>query len=234
VARFVASSPTGGGGDDASSRLPFDSIDINLIRQEAGSGKGDEGVGQKGRAGEAVAGVQGARGLILGKEDSVMEIEENIITRGDDEVEQPSGSEASLGGSALRGRGDGMDVEWDEEAEGEEEEEDDEEEEDEEEEEIFQAVAERDVARVERLVREDRGVLSSRDWEGGSPLIAAAAEGDVQIVRVLLEFGAETGVRDVGRQTALHYALPATDDMPEYEQVSGQRILTHAPWYAFT
>lgn len=230
---MASSPPTGGGGDDASSRLPFDSIDINLIRQEAGAGKGDEGVGQKGRAGEAVAGVQGARGLILGKEDGVMEIEEDI-TRGEDEVEQPCGSDASLGGSAVWGRGDGMDVEWGDEAEGEEEEEDDEEEEDEEEEEIFQAVAERDVARVERLVREDPGVLGSRDWEGGSPLIAAAAEGDVQIVRVLLEFGAETGVRDVGRQTALHYALPATDDMPEYEQVSGQPILTHAPWYAST
>jgi ankyrin repeat protein len=76
---------------------------------------------------------------------------------------------------------------------------------------LFRAVREGDIARVKDCIR--AGVdTDARDGEGVTPLLVAAATGDVAMVRALLSGGAD--VRAAGQadgMTALHHAARRND-----------------------
>lgn len=73
---------------------------------------------------------------------------------------------------------------------------------------LFEAAALGDAARVEALLEEDPGLLDSRSPDGWTPLHLAAHFGHEEVVRLLLELGAEVDVRsrNVMANTPLHAA----------------------------
>jgi ankyrin repeat protein len=74
---------------------------------------------------------------------------------------------------------------------------------------LMDAVKARDAARVRELIRQGAPV-SAPDAEGQSPLILAAYQGDTEIVRLLLEAGADVAAVDPEMEaTALHAAAYA-------------------------
>jgi uncharacterized protein len=71
---------------------------------------------------------------------------------------------------------------------------------------LMKAVKSNDVARVEALIAQGDDV-SAPDARGDSPLIMAAYEGHTEIVRLLLEAGADVKALDPSmKATALHAA----------------------------
>lgn len=71
---------------------------------------------------------------------------------------------------------------------------------------LMNAVQNDDAAAVQRLIAQGANV-SEIDSQGDSPLIMAAYKGYTEIVRLLLEAGADVGALDPGmKATALHAA----------------------------
>lgn len=74
---------------------------------------------------------------------------------------------------------------------------------------LMTAVKRNDLAKVRELIQQGVNV-SEMDGSGDSPLIMAAYEGYTEIVRALLEAGADVGALDPGmKATALHAAAYA-------------------------
>ena len=74
---------------------------------------------------------------------------------------------------------------------------------------LMQAVKSKDAARVKELIRQGVNV-SELDANGDAPLVMAAYEGLTEIVRLLLEAGADVTAVDPGmKATALHAAAYA-------------------------
>jgi uncharacterized protein len=68
---------------------------------------------------------------------------------------------------------------------------------------IWEAAEAGDVGEVERLVGQDLGLLDATNGNGSTPLLLAAAEGHVGVVRWLLDRGAAIDQRDAYGHTAL-------------------------------
>jgi uncharacterized protein len=64
-----------------------------------------------------------------------------------------------------------------------------------------------DLAEMQRLVGEDPGLLDARHWNRETPLILACEEGQVEVVRWLVDKGAAINLRDAEGRTALGVAL---------------------------
>jgi uncharacterized protein len=71
---------------------------------------------------------------------------------------------------------------------------------------IWLPAGEGDLAEVQRLVRQDPGLLEARDAGGATPLMWASQEGHVGVVRWLLDKGAALDELSGDGCTALHYA----------------------------
>jgi ankyrin repeat protein len=71
---------------------------------------------------------------------------------------------------------------------------------------IWLAAREGDLGEIERLVGEDPDQLDAGDGYGWTPLMVAAAEGHVGVVRWLLDKGAAINERDRDGFTALWIA----------------------------
>jgi ankyrin repeat protein len=79
---------------------------------------------------------------------------------------------------------------------------------------LMNAVNRSDAAAVNKLIAQGVNV-SEADSKGDSPLIMAAYQGDTEIVRLLLEAGADVGALDPGmKATALHAASYAGHAAP--------------------
>jgi uncharacterized protein len=74
---------------------------------------------------------------------------------------------------------------------------------------LMKAVKSNDVARVKELIQQG-GNINASDTNGDTPLVMAAYEGCTEIVKLLLEAGADVTVVDPGmKATALHAAAYA-------------------------
>jgi ankyrin repeat protein len=72
---------------------------------------------------------------------------------------------------------------------------------------LLVAVHDGDVAEVGRLLDEDGQLVEARLGFGQTPLLFAAKQGHVNVVRLLLGRGANSEASDEEGSTALHYAL---------------------------
>lgn len=63
-----------------------------------------------------------------------------------------------------------------------------------------------DVARVEPLLRRHRALATTPDGRGDSPIHHAARNGDTEIVRLLIEHGADVNARNTRGHTVLYCA----------------------------
>jgi ankyrin repeat protein len=75
---------------------------------------------------------------------------------------------------------------------------------------VMTAVLYRDRATVSELVALGRWV-DKRDSNGLTPLMVAASVGDAEMVRLLLQSGADPGLQSPGGATALDFALEGGD-----------------------
>jgi hypothetical protein len=72
---------------------------------------------------------------------------------------------------------------------------------------IWEAAGVGDAGEVERLVGQDPGLVNAKDEAHGyTPLMLASAEGRLEVVRWLLDHGADINERDNGGRTALSMA----------------------------
>ena len=78
---------------------------------------------------------------------------------------------------------------------------------------LFSAADKRCVALARRLLA-DGASLKARDRFGAMPLSRAAKSGDVEIVDLFLEHGADIDVRDLDGSTALYVAAEAAGIRP--------------------
>ena len=65
-----------------------------------------------------------------------------------------------------------------------------------------------DVAAIRRLIAEEPGLARSADGFGSTALMHAAASGSIDVMRMLIEAGAEVGAANSRQATALHWAQP--------------------------
>lgn len=65
-----------------------------------------------------------------------------------------------------------------------------------------------DVAAIRRLLAEDPSLARSADGFGSTVLMHAAASGSIDVMRALIEAGAEVGAANSRQATALHWAQP--------------------------
>jgi ankyrin repeat protein len=95
---------------------------------------------------------------------------------------------------------------------------------------IFDAVLKRDLPRVRSLLQADPSLVNSKT-EGGTPLHAAAIVGDSELVRLLLDAGAEVNARTNWGATPLTLALSGAfgEMIGEREQVA--ELLFHHGGY---
>ncbi|XP_074027424.1 acyl-CoA-binding domain-containing protein 6 [Leptinotarsa decemlineata] len=63
-----------------------------------------------------------------------------------------------------------------------------------------------EVAEVEKLLKSERSKMNDLDGDGLALLHWATDRGNLDMIKVLVDAGADLGVRDVEGQTALHYA----------------------------
>jgi ankyrin repeat protein len=75
-----------------------------------------------------------------------------------------------------------------------------------------EAVFNGDVAEVGRLLDQDGRLVEARVGRGNTPLLLAAARGHVDVVRLLLERGADSEASDDNGFTPLHFAVLSSSD----------------------
>jgi ankyrin repeat protein len=71
---------------------------------------------------------------------------------------------------------------------------------------IWGAARDGDVGEVERLMRQDPGLVNAKHGDEWTPLMSASEEGHMGVVRLLLDEGAAINERDVLERTALWLA----------------------------
>lgn len=83
---------------------------------------------------------------------------------------------------------------------------------------VIQHVQEGDLESLTKLVENCPHVVADRDAEGCTPLHWAADKGNIAMVRLLLNHGADVHAVDIDGQRPLEYALamPRTDDEEAY------------------
>ncbi|MGB3479432.1 MAG: ankyrin repeat domain-containing protein, partial [bacterium] len=74
---------------------------------------------------------------------------------------------------------------------------------------IHSAVKNGDMAGIEVLVDNDRGVLNKQDESGKTPLHLAIERDFTDIARYLIEHGANTNLTDKDNESPLHYSASA-------------------------
>lgn len=71
---------------------------------------------------------------------------------------------------------------------------------------IFAAIDEGDASAVSGILAADRAVLSSRNGDGWTPLIAASYAGEAAIVQLAISYGADVSSVCKDKDSAVHYA----------------------------
>jgi ankyrin repeat protein len=79
--------------------------------------------------------------------------------------------------------------------------------------ELQQAIAGKKFCKIKMLLALKPEIADrNRNYQGLSPIHLEAAEGNVDIIKILLDNGASVNIRDINGQTALHWAvLPPWD-----------------------
>ena len=73
---------------------------------------------------------------------------------------------------------------------------------------LLDDIVSNDVAAIRRLLAEDPGLARSADAFGSTALMHAAADGSIDVMRALIEAGADVGAANSRQATALHWAQP--------------------------
>ncbi len=90
--------------------------------------------------------------------------------------------------------------------------------------EIQRAVMARDLKKIEELVRNDKSVVNSRDSRGFTPLYIAITENSVDVVKLLIEKGADVNARTYGEPLLETTLDPARTELAELLILSGADI----------
>ena len=73
---------------------------------------------------------------------------------------------------------------------------------------LLDAIVSGDLAAIRRQLAEDPGIARSADGFGSTALMHAAASGSIEVMRALIDAGAEVGAANSRSATALHWAQP--------------------------
>jgi ankyrin repeat protein len=71
---------------------------------------------------------------------------------------------------------------------------------------IHAAAKEGDLDAIKVLLKNDPGLISSKDFDGATPLIVAVENGHLEVTRLLLASRADVSATNGGGQTPLHVA----------------------------
>jgi ankyrin repeat protein len=114
--------------------------------------------------------------------------------------------------------------------------------------EIIKAAKSGDLGALGRLLSTDAGLLDARDKDGSTPLHCAAWKGHEEVVRLLLEAGADPNARNVNEHwgtTPLHAAAHANQSViaelliehgadPNAHDLAGKTPLHHTTFHKAT